>query len=1185
MKRKVQLFAVLFGLFVSAIAQHQPGDIAFIGFNADGNDNFSFVILKDMAANDTIRFCDTEWNGSAFVTGEGDFKWVNNIITPKGTVIILNDVDGVISANIGTAFGKSGISSSNEAIFAYTGTINRVPIVFLAAISNNGTAGFGSLENTGLTSGKTAIEIKKSADIAKYVGPRSSLNAEGYLSALNDLTNWITQDASGDQHNDGIEPDLPFDNTIFTFTTVDSTAPKVVSAIVLNDHQLEIEFSEKINETDANQLSNYSLLPALNISSVAYNDTTKKVVLTTDLLPVGDSLKISIEGIHNLAGKPMEETYQSEPFYFNNTTNGLYITEIMYNGPGDLSDNLEFIEIFNASGKALKMGGLRITDHGNFNFTVPQMALENGGFLLLATDTATANAFYGKKFHPLTESVSNNLSNGGESVSVINTENTKIFTVTYDDATPWPVNADGKGPSMVLTNVTKDANDGINWYAPTDLAGVSSGINVFANPGIFIAQNSPKLSIEKAFATYRENSVKGSFKIILSDVNEKEIKVDLKLASTIGNAIQGTDYHFKDTTLIFAPASSTPQTVNFDIIKNSSSNLTSFFAVELVNPVNADLGTINQSVAYLVDTDSETYNTSDELGISFLTSYKVENSGGSAEIVAFDSISQRLFVINSTKTILEILDFSKPEAITKIKSIDMSAYGAGATSVSVYSGFVAATVDGSANNQKGKVVFFDTDGTFLKSVEVGYLPDMLTFSNDGKMVLVANEGEPNSDYTIDPEGSVSFIDLNKGISNLVQTDVTDINFSNFNSQIDQLKAKGVRIFGLNATVAQDIEPEYITINKNNTRAYVTLQENNAWAEIDLVSKSVTSIHSFGLKDLSIKNNSLDFSDKTDTVMFSVFPHLKGMYMPDAIQSYEAGGNLYLVTANEGDQREWGPIDEDKAIKDLNLDSKIFPNAALLKNDKILGRLNASPYSGDTDGDGDFDEIHTFGARSFSIWNAANGEQVFDSGDDFERITASHPVTKTFFNASNSGASYKNRSDNKGPEPEGVCIANIKDKMYAFVGLERIGGFMTYDITEPENAVFIDYHNNRTTTGGDYGPEGIIYINPSESPIDTALIVIANEISATLSVFKLKNVVKNLTPVKEIMLKDALVLYPNPVTGNTLYFSKPVAYKVYNLMGVKVLEGEKSAFADISPLPEGAYIFKTNDAELKFIKKR
>ncbi len=495
------------------------------------------------------------------------------------------------------------------------------------------------------------------------------------------------------------------------------------------------------------------------------------------------------------------------------------------------------------------------------------------------------------------------------------------------------------------------------------------------------------------------------------------------------------------------------------------------------------------------------------LKLSFVSSFPI--GGGTAEITDYDPVTKRLFVINSTADRLEILDFSNPANIQTFKTINMTAYGNGCQSVAVRNGMVAVAVDVNVPfGSNGKAVFFDTNGDFLAQVEVGNLPDMITFTPDGRTVLTANEGEPNNAYTIDPEGSISIIDVSRGARNLTQSDVTTLRFTAFNSQINQLRAKGVRIFGPGATVAQDMEPEYIAVSNDSRKAWVTLQENNALAVVDLASKTITDIIPLGLKDHNLAANAFDASDVSGVINIRTWK-VKGMYQPDAIAYYEVGGVPYLVTANEGDAREYAGFSEARRVNAAAyiLDPAAFPDAAVLKNNQNLGRLNVSDKTGDLDGDSDFDEIHAFGARSFSIWNGNTGELVYDSGNDFETITANHPVWKNLFNASNANNTFKNRSDDKGPEPEGVAIFNSLDRIYAFIALERIGGFMVYDITNPRNPVYVNYINSRTvgTLGGDRGAEGIIFIPAEKSPNQQDLVVLANETSGTVSVYSVSGI--------------------------------------------------------------------------------
>ena len=308
------------------------------------------------------------------------------------------------------------------------------------------------------------------------------------------------------------------------------------------------------------------------------------------------------------------------------------------------------------------------------------------------------------------------------------------------------------------------------------------------------------------------------------------------------------------------------------------------------------------------------------------------------------------------------------------------------------------------------------------------------------------------------------------------------------------------------------KPEYITVSNDNLFAYVVLQENNAYAVVDLTLNTITQILPFGLKDHSLPENSLDVSNDTDFIFDSTW-QVYGMYMPDAISFYEIGGVGYIVTANEGDAREYDTFEEERNIGDSDyiLDASVFNNVDILALSANLGEINVTNASGDIDNDGEFEEIHVFGGRSFSIFEANTGTLVYDSGNDFETITANHPIYGAIFNASNSNNSFKDRSDNKGPEPEGVIVKEIDGNHYAFILLERIGGVMVYNVSDPMAPVFVQYLNSRGAVAGDpvsgdLGPEGVVFVDAVDSPTGSALLIVSNEVSATLSIFSLDNVV-------------------------------------------------------------------------------
>lgn len=494
------------------------------------------------------------------------------------------------------------------------------------------------------------------------------------------------------------------------------------------------------------------------------------------------------------------------------------------------------------------------------------------------------------------------------------------------------------------------------------------------------------------------------------------------------------------------------------------------------------------------------------------------NAGG-AEIVAHDPGKQRLFVVNALAASIDVLDIKNPAVPTLATSLVFTALGGVANSVAVHDGIIAVALESVPKTDPGHVVLLNSRFKILSVLEAGAQPDMLTFSKNGRWLLTANEGEPDSyalTNSVDPEGTISIIDLSDGADDVKQSDVRTVNFHKF--EPPYVLDPGIRIYGPGASVSQDLEPEYIAISADSKTAWVTLQENNALAIIDLKSAKVTRLASLGFKDHLLPENGLDPSDRDNAagtgpaINISPWP-VYGMYQPDGIASFRANGRDYLVMANEGDAREWPNVtpmsNEVVRVGALNLDTNAFPNAALLKTNSALGRLQVTSTLGDFDGDGDYDALFAFGARSFSIRDA-KGKLVWDSGDDLERVTAA--VNTNGFNVSNTGNARDSRSPAKGPEPEGIAVGEAYGRTFAFIGLERVGGVAAYDVSNPKEPKFEFYVNRRDFSvnanatnffnAGDFGPEGVIFIAAKDSPNKKPLVVLANEISGTTTLFQM-----------------------------------------------------------------------------------
>lgn len=465
----------------------------------------------------------------------------------------------------------------------------------------------------------------------------------------------------------------------------------------------------------------------------------------------------------------------------------------------------------------------------------------------------------------------------------------------------------------------------------------------------------------------------------------------------------------------------------------------------------------------------------------------VEEGVSSGETVAVRG--DRMYVTNANDVSLDIVDVSNPAAPRRLKRVDLKAYGAAVNSVDVSpKNLIAVALDAHKKTNPGTVVFLTPGGRVIRTAQVGAGPDMVVFTPKGDRLLVANEGEPEC-YGVgctDPVGSISVIDV---LPMKPKLTVHTIGFD------DVMLPAGLRIFGPGATPAQDLEPEYIAVSDDGKTAWVTLQENNAIARLDLDTLSVSAIFPLGYKDHGLTGNGLDASDRDNAINIQPWQSVLGMYQPDAIAQFRVHGKTWLITANEGDARDYAGFSEE--VRARSAGTRVADAASNSK----LGRLtitNVPP-------DGDLDNLYVFGARSVSVWDADSGRLVWDSGDQIEHITASR--LPAYFNSNNSENTFDNRSDNKGPEPEGVAVGRVGDRIYAFVGLERIGGLMVYDVTDPQAPVFEEYlvtrDFSRPAGETDSGPEILRFVPAHNSPTGTPVLAVANEISGTVNLWRLQ----------------------------------------------------------------------------------
>jgi 2',3'-cyclic-nucleotide 2'-phosphodiesterase (5'-nucleotidase family) len=665
-------------------------------------------------------------------------------------------------------------------------------------------------------------------------------------------------------------------------------------------------------------------------------------------------------------------------------------------------------------------------------------------------------------------------------------------------------------------------------FIPTFSAVGVNGAFVAANSSVEIGspgtKSSPAIGVSSvsidAAAMSEGNSGTTTLNLPVTRTNTASVfTVDYTV--TGGTATSGTDFTLASGTLSFAFNGAASQNIAITINGDTTIESNETITVTLSNIVNAN-GSTTLGTAFA----NGTITNDDTVPVSFPSSGAVTSTvkgfidldasplTGGAEIPAYDPASKRAFT--SSNSGIQVIDLTNPAAPTFISTIAPASLGvAGLTSNDVSSitmrkgtggnpNLLAAGIISSPKSALGYVVFLNpATGALLGSTQVGANPDHIAFSPDGTKLLVANEGELDavnaaptviaSDTTV---GSVSIISVPASITGVpTSLPTTTADFTAYDSQAAALSAAGVRIFA-GGKPSTDFEPEYFAISADSTKAMVTLQEANAVATLDIATATFTSVVPLGKKNFATGRH--DFSDADGAggarlVNPTTGNPVYGLYMPDAVASYSASGQTYYITANEGDDRnDWLNPDETILLSNAayDLDDTVFPNEAALKSNAALGKLtvcNSPGLRGDTDNDGDIDEILSYGGRSFSILDST-GAIVWDSGDMIENIMASQ------FPANFDDG----RSDNKGSEPEGVTIATLGARTYAFIGLERSHMTLMFDVTNPAAVTFA----GGLARTGDLNPEGLVVVSAGDSPTGKPLLLVASEVSQTLTVFEL-----------------------------------------------------------------------------------
>ena len=469
--------------------------------------------------------------------------------------------------------------------------------------------------------------------------------------------------------------------------------------------------------------------------------------------------------------------------------------------------------------------------------------------------------------------------------------------------------------------------------------------------------------------------------------------------------------------------------------------------------------------------------------------------GGVAEIVSFNADTNRAYVVNGQESVLNIFDVKADGSFGEAEKLNIQelmkakdpafAYG-DMTSVAVdtETDRIAVALQDADYTKPGRIAVLNYENEIVSVYTAGVQPDMVAFAAGGRYILTADEGEPREGYgagTSDPAGTVTVADTQTG-------EVRQAGFAAFGAE--ELAASGVLFNRINGEILSaefDLEPEYIAVSGGT--AYVALQEANAVALLDIEAAQFTKVLPLGFKDYSKEENAVDLNDEDGTYAPKTYNNTYGVYMPDGIAVYEAEGKTYILTANEGDAREWGDFcDEEKREGIASTDGTVLPNKVRVLDNTCKAGI---PAEGN----------YLYGGRSFSIFAVAEEglSIVYDSANEFEAKTFQY--LPAYYNVSNDDVELESRTAKKGIEPEAVTLAAVNGRTYAFIALERIGGIMAYDITDPAEAAFVNYINTRDFNDaltGDVAPEGLAVLAREES----VYLLAAFEVSGTVASYRL-----------------------------------------------------------------------------------
>ncbi|XP_046549457.1 mesenchyme-specific cell surface glycoprotein-like [Haliotis rubra] len=455
------------------------------------------------------------------------------------------------------------------------------------------------------------------------------------------------------------------------------------------------------------------------------------------------------------------------------------------------------------------------------------------------------------------------------------------------------------------------------------------------------------------------------------------------------------------------------------------------------------------------------------------------------------------------------------------------------TDVEFCGGYIFTALDNRTERANGKMIVFRYNPATKQinevlQVQVGAIPDMVKPTRDCSKIIVAVEGEayeypPN--HIIDPPGLVVIVNFPSGVGG--NTIISTLNFERFNERVPFLEQSGVRhVYRENNNpFSNDVEPEYVAINADDTKAYIMLQENNAVATVDLETETISEVYGLGYKNwTSLKLDPSDRDGGANMNSYTVY----GMYQPDSFVHFQFKGGNYLVMANEGDAKvyeygayQWSEEERGSKVAPQDLYNIDFTTQQQLSDNSKLGRLKFGVSPSERDSQGFLKAMFTYGGRGWSIRRAEDMSLIYDSGNDVADRTLQQQFD--LFNCELDDEndrpynSFDMRSDNKGAETEDVTVGEIDGYTLFFVANERPGTIMTYSVKDDlSHPKFQHIYSGIPETWGrtwqqmyddwdltEIDCEDNKFVPASESPTGKPILFAGGSVSGTVSILEVE----------------------------------------------------------------------------------